>query len=60
VKVAEQRSPTATLLKPESVLREVLQDRYDPNCRPALELLAHLQQPGYFNKTMGPTFHRKS
>src|SRR6266404_9980210 len=24
--------------------------------QPALELLAHLQQPGYFNKTMGPTF----
>src|SRR5438552_7743671 len=56
VKVAEQRSFDGNFAEAESVLREVLQDRYDPNCRPALELLAHLQQPGYFNKTMGPTF----
>src|SRR6266513_71113 len=56
VKVAEQRIADGNFAEAESVLREVLQDRYDPNCRPALELLAHLQQPGYFNKTMGPTF----
>ncbi len=65
VKVAEQDIADGKFAEAESVLREVLQDRYDPNCRPALELLAHLQQPGYFNKTMGPTFiekvvHRKS
>src|SRR5438132_1951910 len=56
VKVAEQKIADGNFAEAESVLREVLQDRYDPNCRPALELLAHLQQPGYFNKTMGPTF----
>src|SRR5438477_9561787 len=56
VKVTEQRIADGNFAGAESVLREVLQDRYDPNCRPALELLAHLQQPGYFNKTMGPTF----
>ena len=56
VKVAEQRIADGNFAEAESVLREVLEDRYDPNCRPALELLAHLQQPGYFNKTMGPTF----
>src|SRR6266513_3082868 len=56
VKVAEQRIADGNFAEAESVLREVLQDRYDPSCRPALELLAHLQQPGYFNKTMGPTF----
>src|SRR5438093_1208294 len=56
VKVAEQRIADGNFAEAESVLREVLQDRYDPNCRPALDLLAHLQQPGYFNKTMGPTF----
>src|SRR5437016_7670350 len=59
VKVAEQRIADGNFAEAESVLREVLQDRYDPNCRPALELLAHLQQPGYFNKTMGPTFIEK-
>ena len=59
VKVAEQKIADGNFAEAESVLREVLQDRYDPNCRPALELLAHLQQPGYFNKTMGPTFIEK-
>jgi general secretion pathway protein D len=56
VKVAEQHIADGKFAEAESVLREVLEDRYDPNCRPALELLAHLQQPGYFNKTMGPSF----
>src|SRR5437667_3909306 len=59
VKVAEQNIDEGKFAEAESVLREVLADRYDPNCRPALELLAHLQQPGYFNKTMGPTFIEK-
>jgi len=59
VKVAEQDIADGKFAEAESVLREVLEDRYDPNCRPALELLAHLQQPGYFNKTMGPSFIEK-
>src|SRR5438309_384719 len=59
VKVAEQKIADGNFAEAESVLREVLDDRYDPNCRPALELLAHLQQPGYFNKTMGPKFIEK-
>jgi general secretion pathway protein D len=59
VKVAEQDIADGKFAEAESVAREVLEDRYDPNCRPALELLAHLQQPGYFNKTMGPTFIEK-
>src|SRR5438552_2265889 len=59
VKVAEQNIAEGKFAEAESVLREVLADRYDPNCRPALELLAHLQQPGYFNKTMCPTFIEK-
>src|SRR5438105_3793366 len=59
VKVAEQDIAEGKFAEAESVLREVLADRYDPNCRPALELLAHLQQPGFFNKTMGPTFIEK-
>src|ERR1700736_68383 len=59
VKVAERDIADGKYAETESVLREVLEDRYDPNCRPALELLAHLQQPGYFNKTMGPKFIEK-
>ncbi|MEY2556376.1 MAG: ral secretion pathway protein, partial [Verrucomicrobiota bacterium] len=59
VKVAEQNIADGEFAEAESVVREVVQDRYNPNCRPALELLAHLQQPGYFNKTMGPKFIEK-
>src|SRR2546421_10564809 len=59
VKVAEQNIADGKFVEAESVVREVLEDRYGPNCRPALELLAHLQQPGYFNKTMGPKFIEK-
>ena len=59
VKVAEQNIADGKFVEAESVVREVLEDRYDPNCRPALDLLAHLQQPGYFNKTMGPKFIEK-
>jgi general secretion pathway protein D len=59
VKLAEQNIADSNYAEAESILREVLEDRYNPNCRPAMELLAHLQQPGYFNKTTGPKFLEK-
>lgn len=59
VKLAEQDIAEGSDADAESIVREVLEDRYDPNCRPALELLAHLQQPGHYNKTMGPRFVEK-
>src|SRR3989440_2512157 len=59
VKIAEQNVAEGNFVEAESVMREILEERYAPNCRPALELLAHLQQPGYFNKTMGPKFTEK-
>ena len=42
----------------EAILNEIL-TRYDPNCRKAQELLTHMRQPGYFNKTVDPTFINK-
>src|SRR4029077_6966454 len=33
--------------------------RYDPNCRKASDLLAHMRQPGYFNKTVDAGFINK-
>src|SRR6185312_15551302 len=33
--------------------------RYDPNCRKAQELLTHMRQPGYFNKTVDAGFMNK-
>src|SRR6266487_3909024 len=59
VKLAEQRIAEGNYAEAEVIVSEILDPRYDPNCRPAAELLAHLQQPGYFNKTMGPKFIAK-
>ncbi|HST30459.1 MAG TPA: Amuc_1098 family type IV pilus outer membrane protein [Chthoniobacterales bacterium] len=60
VKLAEQGIADGNYPEAESIVREILEDRYDPNCRPAMELLAHLQQPDYFNRTMGPKFVEKA
>src|SRR5437016_13802225 len=54
--LAEARIAQADYAGAEAILNEILSDRYDSNCRPARELLTHLRQPGYFNKTMGPKF----
>src|ERR1700693_1077558 len=59
VKLAEERIAEGKYGEAESVVAEIVQDNYDPNCRPALELLAHLKTPGYYNRTMGPKFIAK-
>src|SRR5205814_6947839 len=59
VKLAEQRIAEGKYTEAEQIVREVVSDRYDPNCHGALELLAHLSEPGYFNKTMGSKFIAK-
>jgi general secretion pathway protein D len=59
VKLAERRIVEGKYSEAEQIAREILDDRYDPNCHAAIELLAHLRQPGYFNKTMGPKFVAK-
>src|SRR5438067_5930248 len=59
VALAEQRIAEGRYAEAEVILSEILSDRYDPHCRPAMDLLAHLHQPGYFNKTMGPKFLSK-
>ena len=59
VVLAEARIAEGRYADAEAILSEVLSDRYDSKCRPAQELYAHLRQPGYFNKTMSPTFIEK-
>ena len=59
LKIAEQDAADGNYTEAESIVREVLQDRYSPNCRPAMELLAHLQQPDYFKRASGPKFTEK-
>ncbi len=59
VVLAEARIAEGRYADAEAILSETLSDRYDPKCRPAQELYAHLRQPGYFNKTMSPSFVSK-
>src|SRR5438874_6456028 len=59
VVLAEARIAEARYADAEAILSEILSDRYAPNCRAAQELYAHLKQPGYFNKTVGPKFIAK-
>src|SRR5882724_11655293 len=57
--LAEARIAQEYYAGAEAILSEILSSRYDPNCRAARELLAHLHQPGYFNKTMDAGFIAK-
>jgi len=59
VVLAEARIAEGRYADAEAILGELLSDRYDPKCRAAQELYSHLRQPGYFNKTMSPTFIEK-
>ncbi|MEP6820762.1 MAG: Amuc_1098 family type IV pilus outer membrane protein [Chthoniobacterales bacterium] len=59
VKLAEQLVQEGKYAEAEGLCRELLSDRYDPNCRPAFLLLAKLQEPGQINRTMGPKFINK-
>jgi tetratricopeptide (TPR) repeat protein len=59
VKLAEQRIAEAKYEEAEQILNEILTDAYNPNCSEARSLMAHLHDPGYINKTMGPKFLAK-
>jgi len=59
IKLAGQRIAEGKYAEAETICREMLGDRYDPNYRPAAELLARLQEPGYYNRTSGPQFLSK-
>src|SRR5215831_2306507 len=56
--LAEARIAQGDYPGAEAILNEIL-NRYDPNCRRAQELYAHMRQPGYFNKTVDATFVNK-
>ncbi len=59
LKLAEQKIAEGKYGEAEAICREILSNRYDPNCRPAADLLARLQEPGTVNRTMGPKFLSK-
>jgi len=56
VKLAEQRITEGRYADAESTLHIVLDERYDPRCKDAIIILARLEQPDYYNKTIGPKF----
>ena len=53
-RLAEQRISEGRYADAESTLRVVTDERYDPRCREAILILAHLEDPDYYNKTIGP------
>lgn len=57
VKLSEQRISEGRYADATNIAKQVLQDQYDPDCSDAKALLAHLQDPDYFNKTITPKFH---
>lgn len=57
--LAERRVQEGKFAEAEVICREMLSTQYDPNYRPAMLLLARLQEPGEINKTLGPKFIAK-
>ncbi len=56
IKLSEQRVSEGRFEDAETTVRVILDDRYDPNYQPALDLLAKIQAPDTFNKTVTPGF----
>ena len=59
VKLAEQQIAEGNFAQAETTAKAVLASNYDPKCSGALAILAHLEEPGYYNKTITPKFHAK-
>src|SRR6516162_4655918 len=55
--LAEARIAQGDYAGAEAILSEI--NRYDPSCRKAQDVLSHMRQPGYFNKTVDPGFINK-
>jgi len=59
IKLAEQQIAEGNFAQAEVTAKAVLAPGYDPDCSGAKSLLAHLEEPGYYNKTITPKFHAK-
>ncbi len=59
LKLAEQKIGGGQYAEAEAICREILSNRYDPNCRAAADMLARLQDPRSVNRTIGPKFLSK-
>jgi general secretion pathway protein D len=54
--LAEQRIAEGRYQDAENTAKFVLDDKYDPHCHRAIVILAHLEDPDYYNKTITPKF----
>ena len=54
--LAEQRISEGRYEDAQNLCKAVLDDQYDPNCHRAVLILAHLEDPDYYNKTITPRF----
>ena len=54
--LAEQRITEGRYGDAESLLKVVTDERYDQHCKRAVVILARLETPDYYNKTIGPQF----
>ena len=55
-KLAEQRIAEGRYADAEVIVKLVISEDYDPHCKRAIALIAHLEDPDYYNKTIGPKF----
>ena len=55
-KLAEQRIAEGRYADAEKLLRTVTSEQYAPRCKEAIVILAHLEDPTYYNRTIGPQF----
>jgi len=54
--LAEQRISEGRPEDAQNLCKAVLDSRYDPDCRRATVILAHMEDPDYVNKTITPRF----
>ncbi len=57
--LAEQRIAEGRWEDAETTVKVILEPQYNPNYKPAQRLLARLESPDYFNKTVTPGFVSK-
>ncbi len=55
-KLAEQRISEGRYEDAKNTLTVVIDERYNPRCKEAILILSHLEDPTYYNRTIGPQF----
>ena len=59
IELANERIVEGRYLDAETVTKVILLPQYDPGYKPAIHLLKDLEDPDYFNQTIGPKFVTK-